>query len=695
LDYLLTLYRHRWTALSALAVVFVAVAVYTFTVTPEFEGRAQIQIDPDPNIVAFKQVSDLDKRSIEYFQTQLTILQSRALARKTIDGLNMWGDPEFVGERTGESKPAAADETAAQSLAIDTLLHRLSVEPIPDTRLVEVRVSSPTAAAAAKITNALVNTYIEQNLEQGSQSSRDATDWLSEQLALQRKKLEGSEQALQNYREQGNAIALDDRQNIVVQRLTDLNAAVTRARTDRLQKEAQYQQLARLQGNRAALETFPAIQSNGFIQSLKSQLSDLQRQRAQMSERLGENHPDMIKLATAIEAIEAKLQVEIEKSVESVRNQFLSAQAQERSLVGELERQKTDALALNRTGIEYDVLKREAASNKQIYETLMQRAKETGITRDLKSSNIRIVDLAEVPLRPVRPNKQVNLLLGLIVGALAGIGLAAFFEYLDNRIKNPDDIKRQLGLPFLGLVPTIQAKELQGTSPLLGSGVPVTFGEAMRGIRTNVQFSSAEEGSRSLVVTSSQPGEGKSVMASNLAVSFAQAGKRVLLVDADMRKPRQHDIFGVVSDPGLSNVIAGTAKAVDAVVKTPTQNLWLLPAGFIPPNPAELLGSARFAEILENLMAHFDWVVFDMPPVHAVTDASVIAHLMTGVVFVVGSEQTTRQSAQRAVEQLAGAQATILGAILNRVNVSSNPYYYAQQYRRAYGGYYTASGKRR
>jgi capsular exopolysaccharide synthesis family protein len=287
----------------------------------------------------------------------------------------------------------------------------------------------------------------------------------------------------------------------------------------------------------------------------------------------------------------------------------------------------------------------------------------------------------------VRPNKQVNLLLGLIVGALAGIGLAAFFEYVDNRIKNPDDIKRQLGLPFLGLVPTIQAKEFQGTSPLLGSGVPVSFGEAMRGIRTNVQFSSAEEGSRSLVVTSSQPGEGKSVMASNLAVSFAQAGKRVLLVDADMRKPRQHEIFGVVSDPGLSNVIAGTAKAVDAVVKTPTQNLWLLPAGFIPPNPAELLGSSRFGEILGNLMAHFDWVVFDMPPVHAVTDASVIAHLMTGVVFVVGSEQTTRQSAQRAVEQLEGAQATILGAILNRVNVSSNPYYYAQQYRRAYAGY--------
>ncbi len=713
-DYLLTIYRHRWPAVSALLVVFLAVAVYTFTATPEYEGRAQLQIDPDPNILAFKQVADLDKRSNEYYQTQLNVLKSRALARRTLDKLNLWNSPEFgTGARssgvggalsqvggwiTGRpaSEPAAtpaeakADETAAQSKAIDTLLDRLAVEPILDTRLVEVRVWSSNPKAAADITNALVNTYIAQNVEMGSQTSQDATDWLGQQLEEQRKKLAASEQALQLYREQGNAIALDDRQNIVVQRLTDLNAAVTRARTDRLQKEALYQQLVRLQGNRAALETYPAILSNNFVQNLKAQIAELQRQRAQLGERLGENHPDMIKNATAISATEERLRAEIDKTVEAVRNQYLAAQAQERNLVAELERQKGDSLALGRSGIEYESLRREAESNRQIYETLMQRAKETGIVGDLKASNIRIVDLAEVPRRPARPNTTLNLLLGLIAGLLSGVGLAAFFEYLDNRIKNPDDIKRHLGLPFLGLVPGVTAKDLKHASLLLSEAVPVSFGEALRAVRTNVLFSSADTGCRTVVVTSSQPGEGKSVVASNLAVSLAQIGKRVLLVDADMRKPRLQDIFGIKQEPGLSNTIVGTAKPTETIVKSTTANLWLLPAGLIPPNPAELLGSTKFKTLLDAMSEHFDWIVFDSPPVLAVTDASVIAHMLTGVVFVIGSEQTTRQAAISAVEQLQGTRATILGSILNRVNVSGNSYYYRQYYRRAYSGYYTA-----
>lgn len=713
-DYLLTIYRHRWPALSALLVVFLGVAVYTFTATPEYEGRAQIQIDPDPNIVAFKAVQDVDKRSNEYYQTQLTVLKSRALARRTLDGLNLWSSPDFGsapqssglgaaltrvgGWITGRSEPtpaptpaeAKADETDAQSRAIDTLLSRLSVEPILDTRLVEVRVWSSNPKTAADVTNALVKTYIEQNVEMGSQTSQDATDWLSQQLEEQRQKLAASELALQRFREQGNAVSLDDRQNIVVQRLTDLNAAVTRARTDRLQKEALYQQLVRLQGNRTALETYPAILSNNFVQNLKSQLAELQRQRAQLGERLGENHPDMIRNATAISATEDRLRAEIDKTVEAVRNQYLAAQAQERNLVGELERQKGDSLALGRSGIEYESLRREAESNRQIYESLMKRAKETGITRDLKASNIRIVDLAEVPRRPARPNTMLNLVLGLIAGLLSGVGLAAFFEYLDNRIKNPDDIKRHLGLPFLGLVPGISAKDLKGASLLLSEGAPVAFDEAMRAVRTNVLFSSADTGCRTVVVTSSQPGEGKSVVASNLAVSLAQIGKRVLLVDADMRKPRLQDIFGTKQEPGLSNTIVGTAKPTETIVKSTTGNLWLLPAGLIPPNPAELLGSTKFKTLLDTMSEHFDWIVFDSPPVLAVTDASVIAHMLTGVVFVIGSEQTTRQAAISAVEQLQGTRATILGSILNRVNISGNSYYYRQYYRRTYSGYHTA-----
>ena len=430
--------------------------------------------------------------------------------------------------------------------------------------------------------------------------------------------------------------------------------------------------------------------SNTFVQQLKGQLADLQRQQAQMGERLGEKHPDMIKLNSAIQNTQARLDGEIAKVVQAVQNEFLSAQAQERSLAAALEGQKADALALNRKGIEYGVLRREAESNRQIYEALMQRSKETGISGELKTSNVRVVDHAEVPQQPVRPAKALNLLLGLLGGLLAGVGLAFFVDYLDDRIKNPEEIRRYLGLNFLGLVPGLTVKyEKNGRPSTPSSELLLGMGEAFRGIRTNVTFATAENGMRSLIVTSTQPGEGKSVVANNLAVSLAQTGQRVLLVDTDLRKPRQHDLFNLPQEPGLSNLLAGQSKPTDAVRQSGVPNLWVLPSGTIPPNPAELLGSPRCKGLLAVLGQHFDWLVLDSPPVMAVTDASVIAHWTTGVVFVVGCDQVTRRAVLTAVEQLLAARATILGAVLNRVDVDRNPYYYSHHYKREYAGYYS------
>jgi len=285
----------------------------------------------------------------------------------------------------------------------------------------------------------------------------------------------------------------------------------------------------------------------------------------------------------------------------------------------------------------------------------------------------------------------MNLMLGLFGGLVGGVGLAFFMDYLDSRIKNPDEIRHLLGLSFLGLVPALRTKDLvEGRSPTINDKVPQNFAEAFRGVRTSVTFASAEEGSRSLLVTSTQPTEGKTVVAVNLALALAQGGQRVLLVDGDMRKPRVHELLNVKQAPGLSSLLVGKAKANDAVHRSGAANLWVLPAGPLPPNPAELLGSTRLAELLKSLLGHFDWVIIDSPPVMAVTDASVIAHRTTGVVFVVGSEQVNRQMARTAVERLLAAKATILGAVLNRADVQRNPYYYAQYYKQEYAGYYSA-----
>ncbi len=632
MDYVRKVYRHRWLALTTFAVILIGAAVNTFSTTPIYEGRVQLQLDPEtPNVMSFKEGMDQAYAygyEEYYYQTQYTILKSRGLARRTIESAKLWDSPEFGGG-TSQTRPSFsltaavrgavrwavglfyspprktsrpdAAETARQSGIIDAFLGRLSVTPVRNSRLVDVRFVSSSPEMAATMANALANEYIAQNLEYKFRATKDAAAWLGEQLALERKKLEDSEQALQRYREKGDAVALEDRQNIVVQRLTDLNAAYTKARTDRFEKEALYNQLKNLQNDRTALDTFPAILSNSFIQQLKSQLADLQRQHAQMADRLGEKHPDMIKLNLAIQSTEAKLDGEIAKVVQSVHNEFLSAQAQERSLAEALSAQKSDALSLNRTGIEYGVLRREAESNKQMYELLMQRTKETGISGELKTSNIRIVDPAEIPRSPIRPNKSRDLALGLLAGLLCGVGLALFMEYIDNRVKNPDEIKNVLGLSFLGLVPALREKDVAGVqAPLITDAVPQNFAEAFRAVRTNVLFSSAEQGSRSVLVTSTQPREGKTVVTVNLALALAQTGQRVLLIDGDMRKPRQHELLNVTQDPGLSSLLVGTAKANDAIRKTGMNNLWLHARRAEPAEPGRTARLRAFQEPADN-----------------------------------------------------------------------------------------------
>ena len=712
-DYLRVLYKRRRTAITAFIIVMLSVSVYTFTATPIYEARAQILIEKEAtNVVTFKEAYEQNQLTDDYYQTQYKILQSRALARRTIDALKLWEHPQFnpkvddvltirrialapIAWMSGwfrSAKPIESslpDESNVQSSTIDRFLNDLTVTPIRSSRLVDVRFESPDAALAARVANTLANSFIQQNLEFKFLSSKEASDWLGQRLAEQRKQVESSEQAVQRYREQTDAVSLEDKQNIVVQKLSDLNAAVTRAKTERIQKEAAYNQIRTLQNDRAALDTFPAILSNTFIQQQKGELADLQRQQAQLSDKLGPNHPDMIKLSSAIRAAESRIQGEIAKVVQAMRNDYQQTVAQEQSLTAALEQQKNDALSLNRKGIEYGVLARDAASNRQIFESLMQRTKETGISGELKTSNIRVVDAAETPRRPFTPNTRNNLLLAMFGGATLAAGLAFFFEYLDNRIKSPEELKHQLGLPFLGMVPALFGPTIE--NPLISNGVPNNFSESFRGVRTNLLFSSASEGSRSIVITSTGPGEGKTVVSTNLAVALAQAGERVLLVDADMRKPRVHTVFGRAQEPGLSNVLVGNAKASEAVYTTASPGLWIMPAGLHPPNPTELLGSKRFKDFLASLSHHFDWVIIDTPPVMAVTDSSVVAHLATGVLFVVGSEMTSRHSAHRAIEQLTRARAKFVGAVLNRVDLQHNPYYYSQYYRREYSDYYTRS----
>lgn len=718
-DYVRVLSKRRWTAATAFLLVFGFTALQTFTATPVYEARLQILIEAqNPNVVSFEEVLLQSQRPQEYYQTQHRILRSRQLARRTLEAGKLWKDPALVGGPQSKAiplnpmtwvgnavgfvrelfvkdtpnEPADATETAAQARAVDAFLGSVKVEPVRTSQLVDIVFSSTDPKFAARGANALGQSYIEQNIELRFTASKEASDFLGKQMAEQRSVVEASEQALQQYREQTASVSLEERQDIVVKRMGDLNTAVTKAQNERIQKETAYQQVRATQSDRKAVDTIPAVLTNGFIQQLKGQLGELQRTQAQLAEKFDFKHPEMLKVQTAIQSTEAKLNSEIGKVIDAIRIEYESAVTEERSLIAALKQQERDALDLSRQSIQYGVLQRDATSNKQLFDGLLQRARETGITGELRTSNVRIVDPAEVPRRPARPAKRKNLLLGVLGGLIVGLGLAFFFEYLDSRIKNPDEIRQHLGLAFLGLVPALPAKSGRAGTQLIDDGVPPGFAESFRSLRTNLLFSMAEEGSRSIVVTSTAPGEGKTVVASNLAMALAMSGERVLLIDADMRRPRLHEVYGGPQKPGLSDILVANAKASDAVRKTSTPGLWLLPAGEFPPNPAELLGSRRCKDLLAALGDSFHWVIIDTPPVMAVTDSSVVAHRASGVLFVVGSEMTSRGLAQRAVEQLDRAKARFFGAVLNRVDLQHNAYYYSHYYRREYTQHYQPAG---
>jgi polysaccharide biosynthesis transport protein len=729
MDYVKVVYRRRWIALPVFLIVFVVGAINALREIPIYQARVQMLIQKDaPNVTRLDQVFDSQNSwyDSDFYQTQFRILQSRTLARKTIDAMNLWSEPklghgpdpkpsisftayfwrgvytvvDLVKKPFEDSAPPpvvartttpAEGETSGQSGRIDEFLDGLNVVPVRNSQIVEIHYTSSDPEFAAQAANAVAKAYIQQTTEFKFSASKDAADWLSDRLGEQRKAVETSESALQAYKEKNGGVSMTDgASNIVVQRLTELNSALTKAKTERINKEAAYNQLKSAEAG-GSIDSFPTILANEYIQKLRTELSDLQRQQAQLADRYGERHAEVIKNRTAIQAAEAKLRGELGKIVESVHSEYQAALSQEQSLQSALDAQKSEALSLNRKGIEYGVLQREAESNRQIYESLMQRTKETGITSESRTTNVRIVDPAETPRGPISPNVGHELEVSFVTGLFFAVAIAFGLEYLDNRIKSPQEMKAQLGVPFLGMVPSVGKDKMNG-DPLLSRAVPANFAEAFKSIRTNVLFSSAEDGMRSVVVTSSGPGEGKSIVSANLAVALAQAGQRVLLIDGDMRRPRVHEIFGADQEPGLSNILTGVAKSGDAIRRCPTvHGLWLLSSGHIPPNPAELLGSHRFRDFVGSLEDHFDWVVIDSPPVLVVTDSSIVANHASGVVFVVGSDKTSRQAARTAVEQLDAANARIIGSVLNRVNLARHQYYYSSYYRKEYSKYYVSN----
>ena len=676
LDYLAAVFRHRYLATAVFAMAVLGAGVRAYMTTPLYraQARVMIEIEDDETTALAGVLNGENIRDPEpFYQTQFRILTGRELARRTVARLDLARQPEFAA--------LANDESAL----VNAFIARVSADPIKSSRLVDVGFVSASAQLAAQAVNQLARDYVERNAEARRANLTSSITWLDQELERQRGRVETSERAMATYREQQNALSLQDSQNIVVARLNALNDAVTKARTVLAQKESLYDQVKGLSAGEAA-DTIPAIQQNNFIQSLKSHVADLERERANLAERYGERHPEIIKSNASIRDSRRQLDAEVGKALEAIHNDYQTALAEERSLERSLEDQKGAAMTLSRKNVSYTVLEREAQSNRQVYESLLQRQKELQVLASSRGNNVRLVDEAEVPRAPFLPNMKRSLLMATLAGLALAMALVGGLTYLDDTVKTPEDVAQRLQVPFLGMVPKVAAGRA-----LLSGDVPHTFGEAFRSLRTALAFSNGATSGRVIVVTSSQPLEGKTTTATNLAIALALGGEKVLLVDADLRRPNLHKTLGIDNPIGLSHLLTGQASPRDAVRMTSTPSLWVMTAGQVPPNPSELLASDRMKKLLDPAHGWFDWVIVDTPPVLAVTDAVILAPLAAGVAFVIRSEMTPRRHVRRALETLMTGQPKLHGIVLNGVDLERNKYYYSRYYGYEHTQYYKAS----
>jgi len=724
LDRLSGLARHRNIAGTAFVIVVTLMMLQTYSKIPLYRSSARVEIKDERTTA----VGTLDANnpmfwqdSEQYYNTQYSILASRGLAKRVVHRLQLQTHPLFNGSAPqsrgplalvrearqtlgttlrglwprGATRPETAapapDENALESGLISAFLGGVEINPQKATRLVEIVYVSADPAFAALAATTLAEEYAQQNLDLRLDTITKNLVFLGEEVAKQEKKVTEAEGAMAAYREQQNALSLGDRTNIVGARLNTLNDTVTRARTNRLQKEAAYNQVRPIDPKSDTADGYPFIATNPGVMEAKTRLNDLTAEKARLSSRYLPGHPDLIKVEGQIENARATLVGQRARVIESAKNEYAAALQEERSYSGQLEAQKGAAMDLDRKSGDYLVLQRQAETNRQVYQSLLQQQKELRVVGNSRTNNVHVIDRGEAPGAPFSPNARRDWFNALVAGLIVALGLSLSFEYLDDTVKTPDDVSQRLRMPLLGLVPALPGTRV----PLLSEQVPESFGEAFRSLRTSLVFTSSSDGPRVIAVTSSQPLEGKTTTACNLGMVLALGGARVLLVDADMRRPGLHTVVGAQNEIGLSHLLVGQARVRDAVQKTGEPNLFVISAGRIPPNPSELLTSERMNALLGHLRTGpFDWVVIDTPPVLAVTDAVIVARGVSGVVFVIGSEMTRRAHAERAIDTLNAGKPKSMGVVLNRVDFDRNKYYYSRYYGHHYQNYY-GSGSRR
>jgi capsular exopolysaccharide synthesis family protein len=701
----LKILRKHWAVVVACVLLSCGAAlIYTKSVRRVYEASSLIEMSPrtpqplgESSDQTGFDMSLLFVDPQEFYLTQYKIITSRAVLVAAAEAVSLGSDYDYFGLPSAPDHPISAEQAAA------ALAGHVTVEPVKGSRLANIKVSDFDPKRAKRLCDAVASAYIEQNIETTVSSSADAVAWLGGQIDHIKSDLDQDENTLYDFREKNNlpSVSINDSSNMLRLEMQEYDEALTHTRTRKAELLARQAELAHVSPDAPDALPSSELLSDAYLQSLRTAYRAASEKRATLiAEGKAENHPD-VKVADArVAETKAALLTEVANLEAAVEHDLAVIVRQEQAEAAMFNASRRSAVDLNMKEIEYHRLDRSREENEKLYGLLKSRMKEADLARMMRANNLRIVETAEVPGAPISPRVSLNVAIGILAGFLLGIGLPLLREQLDSSVKTPADVEERLGATFLGLLPELSSVDKprgrdhrkkraraqrdsthDGVMELIVHNRPSSgVSEAARSIRTNLMFMNPDKPCRRLLVTSAAPSEGKTTVACSIAIAMAQGGQRVCIVDGDLRRPRLHRIFDRAGDAGLTSALVGEATLDEVAKPTHVPNLWSVPSGPLPPNPADLLQSDRFRRFMQDLSDRFDRVVIDSPPLVAVTDSAIISTLVDGTVFVVRAFQTGRHVSAQGLRVLRDVEAVIVGAVLNAVNLRRHEYNYYHYY---------------
>lgn len=686
-DYVLILRERIWYIVLVFVLVFLAAALYTFTRVPQFQSTASVQLlRAGPVVMQVQEVVNNDIRSAEDLNTQVKVLESISIVQRVANRLTGEDRHAFLA-------PYLTDDNADEVQPATIIFKNRKVVPVRLSLVIQVQYTHPDKMIAAKIANYFIDEYLAHNSGQRIEESMKAVDDLKERADQQRKRVEEMAHALQQYREKNNLVSLDQRRDIVTDKLKALSTLVTSTTARLKDAEIRWKQVQEKTGDPRQLLDLPFISNQQLIGQLVQQVAAQKIIHAQLRERYREKHPRMIEAMNSLAQTETELNRALASAAAMLEADYHTARRNDEEARASLASQEAESLELDRYGVEYTNLLREHSISEHLLQTTLARMKETSMSSTIETQNARIVDQAAPALKPISPNIPLNLVLGFLGGISLGAAFAFFVAYIDDRVKSSFDIESVVGLPLLGVIPEIKRLEQPDKAQIVVNNQDRQVSEAFLALHSSLRLKDESKNARVILVTSTIPGEGKSFTTTNLALTFAAHGEKVVVIDCDLRKPNVHKSFRVENLKGVIDVCAGTMSIDEVVMRDLHPNFDIIPAGGRAKNPTQILNSRNFEVMVSDLRKRYDRVFIDTPPLAAVSDALIVLPLVDGSLFTIFFNRVRRKAAQFSARKLLEANVPCYGAILNGLNLAVSGYYYAQYYDKSYKDYYVVTAK--